>query len=251
MEETFHNRGNFGHYNRMLNTNQSQILTLEGGIRIDICQPDRLIVNWVGLHIKMIQKENCFRLTAEGNKEYKLNIKDAVLKLCRVKVKLEVLIAQNEILKTQPVLYPFWWSNIKNYSIQKGNFDLCVEDVYWGSVPNVIVLVLRSIEAFNGNYNKNPFNFQRYHINFLEDIINGISAPSKPIQPYFQEGEYTSSYLNLFGGGFKKSCIISMKDFSNGRSLFLCNLQNQTGGDLCSTEKYGNVKVKVKFAKPL
>ena len=139
MEETGLNGGNLGHYNRMLHTNQSQILTLEGGIRVDICQQDRLIVNGVAIRIKMIQKENCFRLTADGNKEYKLHIEDAVLKVCRVKVKPEVLIAQNEILKTQPALYPFWRSDIKTYSISKGNYDWCVEDVYRGSVPNVIV----------------------------------------------------------------------------------------------------------------
>ena len=57
--------------------------------------------------------------------------------------------------------------------------------------------------------------------------------------------------MNLFGGGFKKSCIISMKDFPNGYYLFLFNLQSQTSGDLYSREKHGNVSVKVKFAKPL
>ena len=46
----------------------------------------------------------------------------------------------------------------------------------------------------------------------------------------------------------KKSCI---KDFSNGYSLFLFNLQSQTSGDLYSREKYGNIRVKVILAKPL
>ena len=123
MEETRLNGGNLGHYNMMLHTNHSQILTLEGGTRVDICQQDRLIVNGVAICIKMIQKENCFQLTADGNNEYKLHIEDAVLKVCRVKVKPEVLIAQNEILKTQPALYPFWRSDIKTYSVSKGNYN--------------------------------------------------------------------------------------------------------------------------------
>ena len=79
MEEAGLNGGNLGHNNRMFHTNQSQILTLEGDIRVDICQQNRLIVNGVAICIKMIQKENCFRLTADGNKEYKLHIEDAVL----------------------------------------------------------------------------------------------------------------------------------------------------------------------------
>ena len=115
----------------------------------------------------------------------------------------------------------------------------------------LLYLGLCSTEAFNGNYNKNPFNFQHYQINFLEVNVDRMSAPSEALHPNFQEGEYTSSYLNLFGGGFTKSSIISMKDFPNGYSLFLFNLQRQTGGDLYSREKHGNVRVKVKFAKPL
>ena len=54
---------------------------------MEVCQQDRLILNGVGICIKMIQKENCFRLTADGNKEFKLHIEDVVPKLCRVKVK--------------------------------------------------------------------------------------------------------------------------------------------------------------------
>ena len=42
-----------------------------------------------------------------------------------------------------------------------------------------------------------------------------------------------------------------MKDFPNGCSLFLFNLRSQTGGDQYSREKHGNVRGKVKFAKPL
>ena len=55
--------------------------------------------------------------------------------MCRVKVKPGVLIAQNEILKTQSALYPFWCFDIKTLSIQKGSLDCCIEDLYPGSVP--------------------------------------------------------------------------------------------------------------------
>ena len=40
MEESGLKGGNLGHYNRMLQTNQSQILMLEGGIKVGICQQD-------------------------------------------------------------------------------------------------------------------------------------------------------------------------------------------------------------------
>ena len=83
---SYFNGGKLSHYNRMFHTNQSQILMLEGSIRVDICQHDRLIVNRVEISIKMIKKENCFRSTADRNKQYKLNIEDAVLKTRRLRL---------------------------------------------------------------------------------------------------------------------------------------------------------------------
>ena len=42
-----------------------------------------------------------------------------------------------------------------------------------------------------------------------------------------------------------------MKEFANGYSLFLFNLQSQTGGELFSREKAGNLRVTLRFGKPL
>ena len=186
--------GNMGHYNRMLHTNQSQMLILEGGIRMDICQQERLITIGVGICIKMSQKEDSFRLTAEGDKKYKLNIQDAVLKVCRVSLRSDIFVALGNTIKTKPALYPFWQSDIKTYTLQKGISDYSESDVYRGSVPSVLALALCSSEAFNGDYNKNPFNFQHYNVNYIEVTVDGISVPSEPLKPNFKEMDYTSVY---------------------------------------------------------
>ena len=138
---------NLGHYDRQIHTKSGKTVVLEGPIRMDICQQERLVVNGVKLKLKFSQTDNAFRLTRSDNTPYKVDIVDSVLKICQVKLKPQVLVAQNEILSSTPALYPIWSSNLKSYNIQQGNYEWGIEDVYRGSLPNNIVLALCSSEA--------------------------------------------------------------------------------------------------------
>ena len=69
-------------------------------------------------------------------------------------------------------------------------------------MPNVIVLALCSTEVLMAITTKTllisntaKFIFRSYY--------KCNSAPSEPPQANFQEGKYTSTYFNLFCGGFK------------------------------------------------
>ena len=113
---------NIGHYNRMLYTADNKVAVLEGPIRMDICHQERLIVNGVGVKIKFTQMDDAFRLAANGYKQYELEIADAILKVCQVKLKPQVLVTQNDLLSSKNALYPLWQSDIKTYNVQAGDY---------------------------------------------------------------------------------------------------------------------------------
>ena len=181
---------NIGHYDRAVNTQNSKIAVLEGPIRMDICQQERLIVNEVKLKIKLSQMDDAFRLVSGDNKPYKLEIVDSVLKICQVKLRPEVLKAQNEILTSKPAMYPFWKSDVKTFNIHKGDYECKLEDVYQGSIPNQLVLALCSSEAYSGSFQKNPFNFYHYNLNWLKVTVNGNPTPCESLTPDFKRRFY-------------------------------------------------------------
>ena len=188
---------NIGHYERLTHTKNSNTVVLEGPIRMDICQQERLVVNGVKLKIKFSQNDNAFRLTGSDDTAYKVEIVDSVLKICQVKLKPQVLVAQNEILSKTPALYPIWQSDVQIYNIQQGNYEWGVEDVYRRCIPNSMVLALCSSEAYSGIYTKNSFNFYHYNLNYLEVMVNGMPTPCEPFKPNFQQNDYSSCYLTL------------------------------------------------------
>ena len=217
---------NLGHYDRQIHTKSGKTVVLEGPIRMDICQQERLVVNGVKLKLKFSQMDNAFRLTGSDNTPYKVNIVDSVLKICQVKLKPQVLVAQNETLTSTPALYPIWSSNLKSYNIQQGNYEWGIEDVYRGSLPNNIVLALCSSEAYSGRFTKNPFNFNHYNLNCLEVTVNGAPTPFEPLKVNFEQGDYTSCYLTLFNHNEKTRGLIERKGYPNGYCIFKFALQS-------------------------
>ena len=251
MDGTGLSGNNIGHYDRAVHTQNSKIAVLEGPIRMDICQQERLIVNGVKLKIKLSQMDDAFRLLCGDDKAYKVEIVDSVLKLCQVKLKPQVLVAQNQILTSRNAVYPFWRSDIKTFNMRTGDYECSLEDVYQGSITNEFVLAMCSSEAYSGSFQRNPFNFYHYNLTWLEVTASGSPTPCEPICPNFKLGDFTSCYSTLFNNDQKQPGLIGKKEYPDGYCIFMFRLQSQSGGDLHSAEKEGNLRIAMKFSEPL
>ena len=111
-------------------------------------------------------------------------------------------------------------------------------------------------DAFNGNYNKNPYNFQHYDINFVALTVHGQQVPGKPLQPNFEKGKYIRSYHTLFTAlhkcGQDEGNQISSNDYPAGYTLFAFDLTPDLENDGHFNDvKSGPMRLEIHFAKPL
>ena len=68
-------------------TEESKVVDMEGPIYIDICQQNRYIPNGVQINFKFWPSSNAFRLMSSNTKaDYKLDIKEAVLKVYTIEL---------------------------------------------------------------------------------------------------------------------------------------------------------------------
>ena len=111
-------------------TKEGKIVDLEGPLFLDLFQQYRNLINVVPLNLKLWPSQDKFRLhTNEQNAQaYNVEITEALLKVCFVKVTPTVLLAQSEILDDTPAIYPYLRSDIKSFTISKGQFALTVDD---------------------------------------------------------------------------------------------------------------------------
>ena len=116
----------------------------------------------------------------EGNKIYKLVITSAILKVCNASLNPALVLAHNEALRLGPALYPFWRSDIKNFSVAAASLTIMCDNIFHGKVPSKIIIGMVSNVAYSGDFNKNPFNFQNMNANYLDVTVDSQPVPNRP-----------------------------------------------------------------------
>ena len=124
-----------------------------------------------------------------------------------------------------------------------------------GQLPTCVVIGCVDNDAFNGNYHKNPFNFQHCDISFVTLNVYGQQVPGKPLQPNFEKGQYIRSYQTLFTAlnkfGQDEGNQISCDDYAAGYTLFAFDLTpDLENDDPFNEQKSGPMRVEIHFAKP-
>ena len=243
--------GNPGLEKRYILTKTGLAVAMEGPLHLDIAQQDRPLLNGVGITLKMYPNSDKFLLMSDDKKEYKVDITEVSFKVCYVKVADSVILAQNEVLKSSPALYPFWKSNIKTFSLAKGISTFTADDIFHGNVPSKVILGFVRTEAYSGSYSFNPFNFIHSGVNFIEFAVNGKSVPEEPLQPNFANLDFVTSYLTLFKNKYPqhRGNFIERDDYDNGYSLFLFDIQGEADGDLMSKSKEGISRLQLRFSE--
>ena len=77
--------------------------------------------------------------------------------------------------------------------------------------------------AYEGRYEKNPYNFKDFSMTFACLYCNGIQIPSKPFTPDFPNNCYSREYMSLFRGTGRhftdNGLDISLQEYKSGNCL--------------------------------
>ena len=126
-----------------------------------------------------------------------------------------------------------------------------------GQLPTRLVVGIVDNAAFNGNRERNPFNFHHYNLSEIGVYLDGQQQHAlKPIQPDFGEELFVRAYNTLFSGTGKlnndEGIAISRKDYDSGYTLYAFDLTADLGeDDHFNLIKHGNLRLALKFAQPL
>ncbi|KAL0152653.1 hypothetical protein M9458_052376 [Cirrhinus mrigala] len=107
-----------------------------------------------------------------------------------------------------------------------------------------------------GTYDKNPFAFKHYDLEFLAICVDGQQFPAKPLQPDFAGGSAVREFYQLAtatGRHLKNHALaINREDFLKGYTLYAFNLTpDEDCGQHISLIKSGNIRLEARFKQPL
>lgn len=238
---------NTGLYRRSKYTDEGRILELEGPLHLDVFRQNRLLLNGIGLTLKLRPSQDAFRLmSSDVDANYRVQLLDATFNLCLQKPNAGVLMAHNQLLGDATAMYPYVSSDFKKGTASKGEYGFIANNLFQGDVPTQLIVALVSSEAFSGSYKKSPFNFQGFDCNFLALYVDGQSYPSQPLQPNFAGRNYVDAYRSL--STFRDDVDLSYLDFAGGYALFVLNIDDRLD---FNAKRRGDCRLEIKFAKAL
>lgn len=176
-----------------------------GHVHANLFNQEKFLINGVEMRVKFVRSRDSFSLLTSTDEAIKINIIEASLLIRKVKINHTVLIAHSKGLEIGTAKYPITRTDVKVSTIPAGVQGKSLDNVFLGQLPKRCVIGFVSNKAFNGDFKKNPFNFQNYKINFLsllwtvfrflQNLCNLIfrvqtKAIYVPIIHYSQELEY-------------------------------------------------------------
>jgi hypothetical protein len=214
-----------------------------GGLKLDFCQQDRLILNGVPVNLKFWQTTHAFRLI--GAAELKLNIVDISLEVAVAKISPGILLGHADALKDKPALYPYTRSVIKTFAIPTGQYAFTTDDLFQGQVPSQLILGIVESAAVHGHVGKNPYYFKPYNCNYVGFYVNGQSVPNHPLQPNYESDLFVEAFSTIKNSGVN----IDRHDYANGYCLYVINPSGIYHKDRINPR--GHTRLELKFSTAL
>lgn len=224
-----------------------------GKLHTDLCFQERFLPSDVGLRIRLVRQKDAFCLMSDAtNPTYRLQIVECKLYVRKVKLSPSVFVAHAKALEHGNAKYPIHRVVCKTFTVPQGNLDFSQENVFTGQLPTRIVIGCVDNDAFNGAWNKSPFNFKNYDLTQLKLYLDGQHQYIKPIEPDFANNQFVQAYLTLFEGSGKlgkdEGIDVSRSEYPAGFTLYAFDLTPDLAeSDHLNLAKEGTVRLDAKF----
>ena len=167
---------------------------MAGKLAIDFLKDAKLLLmNGVKVDLKLTPASDAFRIKVSPKRfqeQFEYEIKDIRLKVPYVTLAQNALRGVAEVLDKHPIMYPFVRTELKVIPLHKGIRDITFPEPFGKQVPIDIVMAMVDVDAYNGNFELDPFYFNRNHLDYVEFQLDNVPIPEMVIH-YQSETNYS------------------------------------------------------------
>ena len=155
--------------------------------------------------------------------------------LCLVKFNLSVYMELTSIMSKTPAKCPMIRTEMRQFPQDNGATSKEINSPFNGKVPQRVILGISETTAFNGQYDKDPFAFQKAGIEYIKQIVNGEEYPYETMELNTGNGQKDMvghhRFLDATGCLFKsEGNMVRFKDWGHGRNCTLFAFSNVANG---------------------
>lgn len=245
-----------GHLKRQKMLNNSKTIEMMGKIHGDILSQPTLLINNVDLRITFgLAKKEFYTMASNDNFQFKIT--EATLYIKHLHINPKILLAHNTVLEQVNAKYYFDRVAVKTFTIPANLSTISIDNAINGILPTFLLFTMLEADSYNGNYEKNPYNFQHFNISSFNLLVNGCPVPNTAIQMNFEQSQFTRAYHTLFSGtGIHhkdRGHQITKDLFKSGYFLLAFDLTpSGLAHDNCTElNNQGSIRIEARFDKPL
>lgn len=204
--------------------NNGRIFEMMGRLHLDLTFQQKLMIGGCDIKIKILPSDPKFYFNISKNGlSASLEFLEVTLQVHKSRVFPSIVSAHAEAMRVSPVVYPITRCEVKRVGIPQGQLDF-IQDVIRGPLPRRVLMMLVDTNAFNGSYDKDPFIFKNYGVNYCSVFVNSTQYPTKAFMPNFEKGLFTREYMKLMQAlnqnGTDVYTDLTMESFKQDKTIF-------------------------------
>ena len=219
---------NAGFVKRQALCADSKVFELMGPLYLDFFRQECYLISQTDMRIKLIPSKPEFALNAYKTKDFKITFEEVILYVHRVELNPSVINGHALGMKRQNAIYPVNHCEILTFTIPKGQKSYTKDRLFPDGAPKMLAIAMVENEAYNGNIEKNPFNFQHFDLMKISLYREGRSIPGRAFTPDFDDKCYLRSYLHTMRTmnyyNTDDTNGLTPYEFANGYTIFLYDL---------------------------
>ena len=224
---------NKGYIARKEWTLKGRDLYLCGPLYLDTWMQEQYFTDQCGVTLKFTRNspDLCLQnfCATKPAPNYKINIKRMRLWIRKVQVAPSVIAGHQAGLARMNARWNYNSHKIFTYFYNTGTNNIAITDSCPGIYPKLILAMMTSTAAYNGDSKLSPYNFKHNSVRSIGLSINGQFTPAEPFTPDFATEDVRREYISLFLGtghaGLNEDQNgILMADFVGGNTIFAFNL---------------------------
>lgn len=237
---------------------ETQILIMRP--HLELFNSDKFLPPGIKIRIKFTPAPANFILKrGDGNTEVKLEFVDAKFYCHFVKAThVQDLSVIEALRKVGPIRLNVNRVMLKHMTIAAGSTTANLDNIYFGPIPNRIIMAMVADSAMAGALGENPYNFANFGTNFLSLYVNGKMIPNPPYQPNWAAAaldykrEYFGTMQALNKGFTEQAVCLTLEEFAGGYGIFVFDLTaDHNSQSSISDQGTGTVRIILRFAAGL
>ena len=213
-----------------------------GKLHIDMANQHKLIPSNTDIHIRLVRSSPAFCLMGKADCVFIPHIKDISLRVRQCTVSNEVMMTHEKAVRLKPFEYAIQRVNMMAHVIPANQRNDTYVLSNSGQLPTHVLYALVNNSAFNGDFTKNPFNFEHMNLNKFQIVMNDRKIPADAYCPDYQNKNYSREYDAFYReSGLMADphgCDIAYKDFDSGNTIYPIDLTPDRSNNVCRATGY-------------